>query len=147
MTDSCLPGLPKTYDRYDVVSYTPYPQNIPRARRHIARLAVDWGQPNAAGDAALLASELCTNALLHGCLRDRLFKVETSLTARTLRVAVTDPRGERLPESRTSAPEDQFGRGLLIVRALANRWGLESRTVGKTVWVELDVPRRLDARL
>jgi anti-sigma regulatory factor (Ser/Thr protein kinase) len=147
VTDSCPPGLPKGYDHYDAVSYTPYPQNIPRARGHVARLAVDWGQPHAAGDAALVASELCTNALLHGCLRDRLFRVETSLAAGTLRVAVTDPRGERLPESRPSDPDDQFGRGLLIVHALANRWGLERLTVGKTVWAELDLPRSLDTRL
>ncbi|MDO0913161.1 ATP-binding protein [Streptomyces sp. DT2A-34] len=142
MTDSCPPSNPKgpkTYDRYDAVSYTPFPRNIPLARRHVARLAMDWGHPHAAGDAALLASELCTNALLHGCLRDRLFRVETSLTGTTLRVAVTDPRGERLPYSRLSTTDDQFGRGLLIVRTLADRWSVEKLTVGKTVWVELDV--------
>src|SRR2546426_432974 len=77
MTDSCPPGLPKGYDRYDAVSYTPYPRSIPLARRHVAQLAIIWGHPGVAGDAALLASELCTNALLHGCLRDRLFRVET----------------------------------------------------------------------
>jgi len=58
MTDSCPPNLPKPYD--------PYPRSIPLARRHVAQLAVGWG-PATAGDAALLASELCTNALLHGC--------------------------------------------------------------------------------
>ncbi|WP_416965946.1 ATP-binding protein [Streptomyces sp. Agncl-13] len=90
-------------------------------------------------DAALLASELCTNSLLHGCLRDRLFRVETSLTGNTLRVAVTDPRGERFPFPQTSTPDDQFGRGLLIVRTLAARWAVERLTVGKTVWAELDI--------
>ena len=145
MTDSCPPGHPKGYDHYDAVSYTPYAQNIPRARRHVARLAVDWGQPRAAGDAALLASELCTNALLHGCLRDRLFRVETSLTVHALRIAVTDPRGERLPDSSPFDPDAKFGRGLLIVHVLADRWGLERLTVGKTVWAELDLPRSLNA--
>jgi anti-sigma regulatory factor (Ser/Thr protein kinase) len=106
---------------------------------------VDWGHPHAAGDAALLASELCTNALLHGCLRDRLFRVETSLTGTALRVAVTDPRGERLPYSRPSTTDDQFGRGLLIVRTLADRWSVEKLTVGKTVWAELDIPGSPDA--
>ncbi|MET9966599.1 ATP-binding protein [Streptomyces sp. NPDC006356] len=148
MTDSCPPGHPKgpkTYDRYDAVTYTPYPQNIPLARRHVAQLTVNWGHPHAAGDAALLASELCTNALLHGCLRDRLFRVETSLTGAALRVAVTDPRGERLPYSHPSTTEDQFGRGLLIVRTLASRWSVERLTVGKTVWAELDIPGSPDA--
>jgi anti-sigma regulatory factor (Ser/Thr protein kinase) len=93
----------------------------PRARRHVAHLTTTWGYPHSAGDAALLASELCTNALLHGCRRDRLFRVETSLNGNALRVAVTDPRGERLPYPQTSAPDDQFGRGLLVVRTLAAR--------------------------
>ncbi|MFJ9893973.1 ATP-binding protein [Streptomyces sp. NPDC091280] len=112
---------------------------MPRARRRVAHLTATWGHPHHAGDAALLASELCTNALLHGCLRDRLFRVETSLTGSALRVAVTDPRGERLPWPRTSTPDDQFGRGLLIVRTLAARWAVERLTVGKTVWAELDI--------
>jgi anti-sigma regulatory factor (Ser/Thr protein kinase) len=133
------------YDRYDAVSYTPFPGNIPLARSHVARLTVDWGHPYAADDAALLASELCTNALLHGCLRDRLFRVETSLTGTALRVAVTEPRGERLPHSRPSTIGDQFGRGLLIVRTLADRWSVEKLTVGKTVWAELVVRGAADA--
>ncbi|MEY9992592.1 anti-sigma regulatory factor (Ser/Thr protein kinase) [Streptomyces sp. V4I8] len=149
MTDSCPPGIPtlkvKSYDRYDTVSYTPYPRNIPLARRHVVQLAVDWGHPGVADDAALLASELCTNALLHGCLRDRLFRVETSLTGKALRVAVSDPRGERLPATRTADPGDQFGRGLLLVRTYADRWAVEKLTVGKTVWAEVDIPRSFDA--
>ncbi|WP_155058181.1 ATP-binding protein [Streptomyces blattellae] len=148
MTDSCSPHHlkdPTPYDRHDAVSYTPFVRNIPLARRHVAQLAVDWGHPGVAGDAALLASELCTNALLHGCLRDRLFRVETSLTSTALRVAVTDPRGERLPYSRPSTTDDQFGRGLLIVRTLAARWSVEKLTVGKTVWAELDIRGAVDA--
>ncbi|MFF5145357.1 ATP-binding protein [Streptomyces sp. NPDC013157] len=143
VTDSCPPGPSKPYDRYDSVSYTPFPQNIPRARRRVAQLAVAWGHhPGVAGDAALLASELCTNALLYGCLRDRLFRVETSLTGTALRVSVTDPRGERLPDAAVSAaPGDQSGRGLLIVRMLASRWSVEKLTVGKSVWAELDTAR------
>ena len=141
MPDACPPRPLKPYDRHDAVSYTPYPHNIPRARSHVARLAVSWGHPQAAGDAALLASELCTNALLHGCLRDRLFRLETTLTADALRIAVTDPRGERLPDPQPPTPTDQFGRGLLIVGTLADRWGTEKLIVGKTVWAELDLKR------
>ncbi|WP_405992090.1 ATP-binding protein [Streptomyces sp. NBC_00986] len=148
MTDSCPPGPPnphnRRYDHYDAVTYTPYPINIPRARRQVAHLTAIWGHPHSAGDAALLASELCTNALLHGCLRDRLFRVETSLTGNALRVAVTDPREERprLPFPQTSTPGDQFGRDLLIVRTLAARWAVERLTVGKTVWAELNIAGR-----
>jgi anti-sigma regulatory factor (Ser/Thr protein kinase) len=139
VTDACPPPHSKSYDRHDAISYAPYPHSIPLARRRVAQLAVDWGHPGAAGDLAVLASELCTNALLHGCLRDRLFRVETSLTGTALRVAVTDSRGQRLPDARPSHPDDQFGRGLLIVRVLADRWAVEQLVVGKTVWAELDL--------
>jgi anti-sigma regulatory factor (Ser/Thr protein kinase) len=141
--DCCLPEPAKVNlvnERFDSVSYAPYPHSVPLARRHVASLALAWGQPGLAGNAALVASELCTNAVLHGCLRERLFRVETSLRGDTLRIAVTDPRGERLPEPRTPDDEDAFGRGLFIVAALAGAWAVESLTVGKTVWAELRAP-------
>lgn len=65
--------------------------------------------------------------------------METSVIGNALRVAVTDPRGERLPYPQTSTHDDQFGHGLLIVRTLAARWAVEKLTVGKTVWAELDI--------
>lgn len=71
--------------------------------------------------------------------------METSLNGNALRVAVTDPRGERLPEARTAEDSDQSGRGLLIIRALASRWAVEKLTVGKRIWAELDVPGGADA--
>ncbi|MFF9590548.1 hypothetical protein ACF1FX_15215 [Streptomyces sp. NPDC014646] len=37
---------------------------------------------------------------------------------------------------------DETGRGLLIVDRVADRWGAESRTVGKTVFAELDLAAR-----
>ncbi|NEB00307.1 ATP-binding protein [Streptomyces sp. SID13726] len=123
------------------MTYTPTARSIPLARRHVAQLTTAWGHPTLAGDAALLATELCTNALLHGSLRDRLIRVETSLTPTALRIAVTDPTGERLPGPHPPPhPDAQSGRGLLIVRMLAGRWAVERLTVGKTVWAELDVP-------
>ncbi|MFF3375109.1 hypothetical protein ACFYXF_19430 [Streptomyces sp. NPDC002680] len=38
-------------------------------------------------------------------------------------------------------PEQLIGRGLLIVGALSDRWGVTELTVGKLVWCELDVIR------
>jgi anti-sigma regulatory factor (Ser/Thr protein kinase) len=133
-------NLPHAEDSLD---YTPNVRSVSLARRRAARLVTDWGRPDLAGDVALLVSELATNALLHGCLRDRLFRVRIVLTAKTLRIEVSDPRGERLPSPRRPADGDQFGRGLLLVEALADRWGTEPGTagVGKTVWAELALRR------
>ncbi|MFI1930819.1 ATP-binding protein [Streptomyces sp. NPDC020330] len=109
------------------------------SRHRAARLVLQWGHPALAGDAALLVSELATNALLHGAIRGRLFRVRLTLTATALRIAVSDPRGERLPSLRRPGADDCYGRGLLIVARLADDWGVEPRTVGKTVYAELAV--------
>lgn len=79
--------------------------------------------------------------LPHGSLRGRLIRVHVTLGHRTLRIGVSDPRGERLPSPRPAgAADEQFGRGLLLVGALTERWGWEPRTVGKTVYAEWDTP-------
>ncbi|MFJ2114313.1 ATP-binding protein, partial [Streptomyces sp. NPDC087850] len=57
------------------------------------------------------------------------------------RIEVSDPRGERNPAPRTADDDDCFGRGLLIVTQLTDRWGTEPRTIGKTVYAEIDLPR------
>ncbi|RFU87493.1 ATP-binding protein [Streptomyces triticagri] len=122
----------------DSATYPPHLASVPLARRRIDRAVRGWGLPELAYDAALLGSELASNALLHGCLRDRLFRVEVERTADGVRVSVTDPKGERWPQPRTAEASEQFGRGLAIVQAVATRWGVLARAVGKTVWAELD---------
>ncbi|MFE7815189.1 ATP-binding protein [Streptomyces sp. NPDC057433] len=136
------PGsTPEPVLQEDLLTYTPTQRSVPLARRRAARLVTEWGQPNLAGDVALVVSELMTNALLHGSVRGRFVRVHITLGRNTLRVEVSDPRGERLPHPRpTGSTADQFGRGLLLVDALSTRWGWEPRTVGKTVYAEWDVP-------
>ncbi|WP_393059205.1 ATP-binding protein [Streptomyces sp. LN549] len=134
---------PEPSPHEDRLDYTPTARSVTLARRRAARLVTEWGHPHHAGEAALLVSELATNALLHGSMRGRLFRVHLTLTPTTLRIEVSDPRGERLPGLREAGADDCYGRGLLIVAQLADHWGVEPRTVGKTVFAELTVrPRR-----
>ncbi|MFJ9585046.1 ATP-binding protein [Streptomyces acidicola] len=127
------------HDRFDC---TPLLKSVTLARRRAHRLLTEWGHPELADDTALLVSELSANAVLHGCVRDRLFRVELTLTDHAVRIAVTDPKGESLPSPRVAAEDDMFGRGLLIVREVADRWGVNELTVGKSVWCELNVVRQ-----
>ncbi|MDQ0788983.1 hypothetical protein QFZ64_004480 [Streptomyces sp. B3I8] len=61
-------------------------------------------------------------------------------TAGALRIEVTDARGERLPEPQAPAPDAESGRGLLLVEAPADRWGVtEERFPRRTVWAEVSV--------
>ncbi|MCX4448152.1 ATP-binding protein [Streptomyces sp. NPDC058369] len=121
----------------DRLDYTPTARSVTLARRRAARLVGEWGHADRAGEVALLVSELATNALIHGSLRGRLFRVDLILTGGAIRIEVSDPRGERLPGVREAETDECYGRGLVIVDALADRWGVEPRTVGKTVFAEL----------
>ncbi|MGY3205331.1 ATP-binding protein [Streptomyces sp. TE5632] len=98
--------------------------------------------PGVTDRAEQIVAELAANAALHGRVQGRDFRLTLTHdpTADVLRVAVTDARGDRLPSPVTDVvmqPDDESGRGLLIVAALADRWGTESYPPGgKTVWAE-----------
>ncbi|MEE1751839.1 ATP-binding protein [Streptomyces sp. SP18CS02] len=113
-----------------------------RRGARLARLLVReqlraWGL--AFEEAALVVAELAANAVSHGQVPGRDFRLAVSVSGETLRIEVTDTQGDLLPVVRR--PSDaESGRGLLLVEALADRWGT---TVGpvpcKTVWAELTV--------
>ncbi|MGW6024462.1 ATP-binding protein [Streptomyces sp. NPDC055099] len=119
-----------------------------RLARHLALHRLNtWGIPydsEASDTAALLVAELAANAVTHGRVPGRDFEVRLSLDARTLRIDVSDPRGERRidePGAVEAPPTGaEGGRGLLLVEALADRWFVLDRLpIGKTVRAELDL--------
>lgn len=116
--------------------------------RHAAeRWLAEQPQWGCAGDdatatAGLLIAELTANAALHGRVRGRQARLELTLSATTLRIEVTDARGDRLPEP-VRAGDRESGRGLLLVASLADTWGCEPHHPGgKTVWAECAHVRR-----
>ncbi|WP_246192549.1 ATP-binding protein [Kitasatospora atroaurantiaca] len=104
--------------------------------RHRLRAALSlWGVPELADTAELLASELVTNALVHtgrGAVFDAVLTPE-----QRLRIEVQDGAA-RLPGRRTPAEYATSGRGLLLVEALADDWGVQLRGDGKVTWFELE---------
>jgi anti-sigma regulatory factor (Ser/Thr protein kinase) len=115
----------------------------PRDRRSVAvardftRLTLaDWGVAELSDDVLLCASELATNALLHGVPPHRCFRLALTLTPDgVLRVEVHDS-GPGEIRAADPAPESEHGRGLLLVAALADDWGVRERDPGKVVWCE-----------
>jgi anti-sigma regulatory factor (Ser/Thr protein kinase) len=114
--------------------------STPRGAR-LARLLADaqlrsWGLPSDPG--RLLVAELAANAVSHGRVPGRDFRLALHVTGDILRIEVTDTRGEQRPELQKAAPDAESGRGLLLVDALAHRWGVvDDLFPRKTVWAEL----------
>ncbi|MGW1769592.1 ATP-binding protein [Streptomyces sp. NPDC002073] len=113
----------------------------PRSARLARLLAVEqlraWGLPLTVG--AHVVAELTANAVTHGRVPGRDFRVGMSVAAGILRIEVTDTRGADLPVVRV--PDAESGRGLVIVEALAERWGVTPGPAPrKTVWAEVSVP-------
>lgn len=88
---------------------------------------------------ALVTAELASNAIRHGSLPGRDFRLTLVLLPDRFRAEVTDTRPERLPPPVTPQPVDETsGRGLLLVQAHADRWGCAVRDAyTKTVWAEV----------
>jgi anti-sigma regulatory factor (Ser/Thr protein kinase) len=119
-------------------TFAPNPSEVFAARHFVACVLERWGMEIA--DLPLLVSELATNAVLHARSD---FEVTVIRAPRCVRVEVFD-QNTRLP-SFAVAPTDAYsGRGLMLLRGLSTNWGVESHSeVGKTIWFEVDTPRRL----
>jgi anti-sigma regulatory factor (Ser/Thr protein kinase) len=94
-----------------------------------------------ADDTALVVSELVTNAIQAGASSASL---ELIIDAGRLRIAVSDDVPGHV-EARDATPEDVHGRGLAIVAALAQDWGVRMSMDGKIVWAELSATRSRSA--
>ena len=110
-----------------------------RARQFVERTLVDRCPPGLMEAAALLASELVTNAVRHAHT-DLTLSLETSRDG--VRLEVHDDSPE-MPELQRD-PSAGSGRGLLLVERIAQAWGTTPCPGGKTVWAEL-TPRATEA--
>ncbi|MGP2436079.1 ATP-binding protein [Streptomyces sp. JW3] len=119
-------------------------RSVPRARALAHAVLGTWGMNEDITDSAeLILSELLTNALRVPVPSDRQVgvRIARSPLDGLLRLEVSDA-GPGRPEVRTPDADETGGRGLLLVEALAHRWGVEKRAngIGKTVWAELKAP-------
>ncbi len=111
--------------------------SVPTGRRFLAEHLHRWHLAPLADTALLLASELMTNALRHA---PGPLAVELWYSARELGVEVTG-RSTPRPCARLADVNEESGRGLLLVEALADAWGTRPTADGKTVWFTLLLPR------
>ena len=155
--------------RRAVLGLEPTPQAAGEARHFVADTCRQWGIDDVIDEGTLAVSELVTNAVLHArthidvelcvmggamtmCVIDRDPRPPVIRPVRLDLLADLDAAGPDLAPSVTSDVDDRHlttyvgssgsiagGRGLLIVDALADEWGVAERADGKEVWLTIPV--------
>ncbi|MFI9150391.1 PAS domain S-box protein [Streptomyces sp. NPDC053367] len=109
------------------------PESVPAGRDFLGKTLSAWGCVGRADDALLLLSELLTNAVRHA---EGRVGVHVRRTRTDLTVEVRDC-SPHLPQPRLATEDEQSGRGLLLVRALADDWGARPTDEGKSTWFSM----------
>jgi anti-sigma regulatory factor (Ser/Thr protein kinase) len=114
--------------------------HIAAARHEVTARLRSWNLGHLSADAALITSELVTNAVLHGraeTVTVHLAECGTQGQSQLL-IAVTDQSPAAVPAACCPADADEHGRGLLILQSVAACWGAVTRhRGGKLVWATL----------
>ena len=109
-------------------------ESVGAARRFLAASIVD-APTDVRDSVSLMVSELSTNALVHGA---EGFDVCVDCSDFTVIVSVSDRGGGGIPVLRGPAPSEPRGRGLRIVDALSDDWGISiTPEEGKAVWFRM----------
>ena len=114
-----------------------HPGSAAAARRHVKAVIGAWGLDIDAYVAALLVSELITNALRHGLREDETFQLVITSAENWMRVSVHD--SSRSEPVLVHAPLDaEDGRGLTLLANLSASWGCQQTATGKAVYFTLE---------
>ncbi|MEU0836044.1 ATP-binding protein [Streptomyces sp. NPDC005969] len=105
-----------------------------RLRRIVRASLTHWGHPNLIETSELLLTELATNALRHAGGLD--VGVRVYLQGDRLVIEVNDG-SPVCPELRHAELDDEGGRGLLLVKSMADAWGVSPD--GTTTWCSLSL--------
>lgn len=114
-------------------TFEAFEESVGSARRFVSLAIADL--PGDIQDSVnLMVSELATNALVHASSG---FTVAIDRSDAAVTVSVTD-RGDGTPAMQSPSSSEPHGRGLRIVEALSDDWGITSSTdTGKTVWFRI----------
>jgi serine/threonine-protein kinase RsbW len=118
-----------------VLAATAQAPGLARQATHEALAA--WRVAHLEETAVLLVSELVTNAVRHASTGGSALVLRLETAGGWLRIEVHDA-DRRMPQPRTPDVLDESGFGLVLLDALADKWGIRESTIGKAVWAELD---------
>lgn len=106
------------------------------ARAFVVATLTAWGLPGVVDDVRLSVSELVANALAHA--DGPLIGVRLIVGGGRVRLEVRDGGGGR-PIRRSPDAKATRGRGLLLVSAVADGWGVRTEPTGKAVWADFRI--------
>lgn len=124
--------------------YAADPTSVSPARGMIKRcLAQRCLGTDVVDTACLLASELLTNAIVHGCRPADTVTVSVECDAEHVQISVSDP-SPCTPRPCSPDADAESGRGLRLIDACADQWGVaaSSSVPGKRVWFALNLVKR-----
>lgn len=122
-------------------AFGPEFESVAEARRFVRRVLSEWGHDEAEPIASLLVTELATNSVLHARTE---FRVVLSFDGDTLRIGVADGSARR-PADKAHSVQATTGRGIPLIAAYADAWGVDPLPGGKTVWCVLRRDQAPDA--
>ncbi len=108
-------------------------RSVAAARRFVSAVLTEWDAEGFDWVATTVVSEMATNAVLHARTP---YSVSLHLSDELLRIAVSDA-SPRMPQRRAYGPDATTGRGLSLIRALAEADGVDATGTTKTVWCQL----------
>ncbi|TRV77540.1 ATP-binding protein [Streptomyces sp. 130] len=108
--------------------------SVGASRAFVTGVLAEWQLHTLIENIRLCVSELATNALLHGVPPGREFSVALHRAEDQVRLEVRDS-GPGQPRVQQAAEVACSGRGLHLVRELADDFGVDDHVVGKTVWL------------
>ena len=124
-----------------VCRWARHPRCVGLARVELRKALAAWGLAKIEDTALVVLSELVTNAVRHAHVSPgREIEPHFQLAGEDLRIEVHDSSDE-WPHIQAAASDSECGRGLVLVSALADQWGVNERGgVGKSVWALMAVP-------
>ncbi|MET7932724.1 ATP-binding protein [Streptomyces sp. NPDC005322] len=124
--------------RRDVFRLPALSTSVAEARRHVVFRLRSWGVGQDTRDSAeLVVSELFTNAVRHTSSEE--VRCSLQLLGARLRLEVADQGCTRtVPQARAVSADQEGGRGLMLVEALSEAWGVRPEGgTGRAVWAYL----------
>ncbi|MEU3546876.1 ATP-binding protein [Streptomyces longwoodensis] len=121
-----------------VHSFLAQAQEVGALRALVATQVELWGVPEVNDTARLCVSELVANVITH-VGEATPATLTLTLSGSRLRITVRDPDARALPTLVQAHGDDEGGRGMALVSALASRWGVDLPGDGKVTWCELAV--------